>query len=212
MQFREFYCRLIGKIKPTILQMLVRRCEIFYERQIGLDFLSVNSVEDLGLDSKLVSKCSPSGNKYLVKCFSDFKITKEDSILDIGCGKGSAIRALSSFNFYKIDGLEISEYLANIARANFKILKDNKPNIFNCNALKFNDYNNYNYLYLYNPFPPSVFEGFLIILNSQINNKKLFIIYNNPVCGQLLIEDGFKLIKNYPDQWGNGMILYSKNY
>ena len=60
--------------------------------------------------------------------------------------------------------------------------------------------------------PPSVFEGFLLILNSQIKSKKLFIIYNNPVCGQLLIEDGFKLINIYPDMWGNGINIYKKYY
>jgi SAM-dependent methyltransferase len=210
MQFKEFYCRLIGKIKPTIFQMLVRTCEIFFERQIGLDFLSVNPIEDLGLDSKLVSKCSPSGNKYLLKCFSFFKITKNDSILDIGCGKGSAIRVLVKFDFNKVDGIELSEYLAKKAINNFKVLNNSKPIIYHKNVLEFKDFSNYNYFYLYNPFPASIFIEFLKILNKQISGKIIYFVYNNPICHNLLIQDGFELINIYPDMWGNGINVYKK--
>ena len=196
--------------KPSLLQMIIRRVEIFYEFLFGLDFKSVNSLEYLGLDSKVVSKCSPSGNKYLKKAFSNLKITNQDSILDIGCGKGSAIRVLLKFNFNKVDGIELSEYLAKKAINNFKKLNNFKPKIFQQNALEFKEYNNYNYFYLYNPFPRSVFSELLRILNKQVREKDIYIVYNNPVCHDLLIEDGFKLLNIYPDMWGNGINLYSK--
>ena len=157
---------------PSLFQMSIRRIEIFYEALFGLDFLIVNSLEDLGLDSKLVSKCSPSGNKFLKNVFLDLNITTLDSVLDIGCGKGSALRVLLKFDFSKVDGVELSEYLSLKAVRNFKILKQPKPKIFNNNVLEFNNYNDYNFFYLYNPFPSLVFKEFLKIINKQVKAKK----------------------------------------
>ncbi len=196
--------------KPSLLQMITRRIEIFYEFLFGLDFKSVNSLEYLGLDSNVVSKCSPSGNKYLKKAFSNLNITNQDSILDIGCGKGSAIRVLLKFNFNKVDGIELSEYLAKKAINNFNKLNNFKPKIFQQNVLEFKDYNNYNYFYLYNPFPGSVFSEFLTLINKQVREKDIYIVYNNPVCHDLLIHDGFILKYTYPDMWGNGINVYTK--
>ena len=164
----------------------------------------------LSLDEKNVSKCSPSGNRYLKKAFSNFKITNKDSILDIGCGKGSAIRVLVKFDFNKVDGIELSEYLAKKAINNFKVLNNSKPIIYHKNVLEFKDFNNYNYFYLYNPFPSSIFIKFLKILNKQISGKIIYFVYNNPICHNLLIQDGFELINIYPDMWGNGINVYKK--
>ncbi len=210
MALKKYFYHLIGKKKPSLFQMLVRRLDIFYEFILGLDFKSVNSLESLGLDDKFVSKCSPSGNKFLKKAFENLNITQQDSILDIGCGKGSAIRVLTNFKFNKVDGIELSEYLAIKAINNFKKLNNLKPKIFHSNVLDFKFYNNYNYFYLYNPFPSSVFSEFLLILNNQIKAKNIYIVYNNPVCHDLLIKDGFELINKFPDMWGNGINLYSK--
>ena len=157
---------------PSLFQMSIRRIEIFYEALFGLDFLIVNSLEDLGLDSKLVSKCSPSGNKFLKNVFLDLNVTTLDSVLDIGCGKGSALRVSLKFDFSKVDGVELSEYLSLKAVRNFKILKQPKPKIFNNNVLEFNNYNDYNFFYLYNPFPSLVFKEFLKIINKQVKAKK----------------------------------------
>ena len=199
------------KKKPNLYQKLVRRLVIFVEKKLlKIDFSSVNTIEELGLDEKNVSKCSPSGNRYLKKAFSNFKITNKDSILDIGCGKGSAIRVLVKFDFNKVDGIELSEYLAKKAINNFKVLNNSKPIIYHKNVLEFKDFNNYNYFYLYNPFPGSIFIEFLKILNKQISGKIIYFVYNNPICHNLLIQDGFELINIYPDMWGNGINVYKK--
>lgn len=208
--FKKYFYHIIGKKKPSLFQMFFRRIEIFYQFLFGLDFMSVNSLEYLELDSKIVSKCSPSGNKYLKKVFSNLEITSQDSIIDIGCGKGSAIRVLVKFNFNKVDGIELSEYLAKKAVNNFRVLNNFKPIIFHKNVLDFNEYDKYNYFYLYNPFPSTIFVDFLKILNKQISGKTIYFVYNNPICHNLLIQDGFELLYIYPDMWGNGINVYKK--
>ncbi len=206
----SLYKKTLIKKKPNLIQKVIRKILIKIEACYGVDFYSVNSVEELGLDQELVSKCSPSGNRYLFKMLLNLQIGKNDSILDVGCGKGSAIRIFSKFNFNKTDGVELSTELSNIARENFKKIKNFKPVIYTENILNFNLLNNYNFFYLYNPFPSSVFKEFLKCLNTQIYQKKIYIIYNNPICHDLLISDGFEFIKQYPDMWGNGINIYQK--
>ena len=209
MNYKDFFLKLLGFSKPTIKQMLVRRFEIFYDRIYGLDFLSVQKNEQLGLDKNLVSKASPSGNKYLTDILKDMKISNNDNILDIGSAKGSALKYFSKFPFKKIDGLELSESLSKICTNNFSILKINNVKVHNISATEFKKYNDYNFFYLYNPFPEIIMKKVIDCLKKKISSKPITIIYNNPVCHNVLINNGFLLLKKYPDMWGNGINVYS---
>jgi len=212
MNYKEYFLRLIGYKKPTIFQMFSRRLEIYYDRIYGLDFLSVISTNDLNLDKKLVSKGSPSGNRYLLNLLEQIHINQEDCILDIGSAKGSALKYFIKFPFKNAHGLELSKNLVNICRKNFSILKKDNVKVFNINATEFKGYNNYNFFYLYNPFPSQIMIKILNQIKLQINNEKeIIIIYNNPVSHDILIKNRFILLKKYPDMWGNGIYVYSNN-
>ena len=116
------------------------------------------------------------------------------------------------FPFKNIDGLEISPQLAEIAKRNFQKLQTDRVKIFNVNACDFSDYNNYKYFYLYNPFPEKIFKIVIIKMDEQIKGKEIFLIYNNPICHDLLLNSDFFLIKQFPDAWGNGINLYKKQF
>ena len=201
--------KLLGFKKPSVYQMLIRRLEILYDLSLGLDFLSVRKHEQLGFDKNLVSKASPSGNKYLADILKDMKISNNDNILDIGSAKGSALKYFSKFPFKKIDGLELSESLSKICTNNFSVLKINNVKVHNICATEFKGYNGYNFFYLYNPFPEIIMKKVIDCLKKQISSKPITIIYNNPVCHNVLINNGFLLLKKYPDMWGNGINIYS---
>ena len=119
---------------------------------------------------------------------------------------------MSEFPFRRTDGLEISSKLAEISNRNFQKLEISNVKIFNEDATNFKHYNNYKYFYLYNPFPEKIFEKVIVKMDEQIKEKKIFLIYNNPVCHELLINSEFFLIKQFPDAWGNGINLYSKSF
>lgn len=196
--------------RPSWLQKFKRRIDIWKDSVAGLDFLTVVPVLELGLDEALVVKCSPSWSVLLEKIFLDLNITSEDKILDIGCGKGAVLRGLCKFPFGKIDGLELSDVLAAIARKNFRVLKTNRVNIFNINAVKFNGFDEYNIFYLYNPFPKVVVEKLMAKLSGQLSHQReTLIIYNNPVCHLVIEANGFIKVSEYPDEWGNGIFCYS---
>jgi len=42
--------------------------------------------------------------------------------------------------------------------------------------------------------------------------KEIFIIYNNPICHDLLINLKFLLVEKFPDAWGNGINLYKNSF
>jgi cyclopropane fatty-acyl-phospholipid synthase-like methyltransferase len=123
--------------KPNFFQATSRKLEIFFEKANGLDFSEVILSKNLGYDDSIVHKCSPSGNKFLSRLLQDLTITHRCRILDIGCGKGSAIRCMTKFPFQRIDGVEISEKIANIAKTNFEKLGIPNVKIFNTSAIEF---------------------------------------------------------------------------
>jgi len=190
--------------------MISRRIEIFYDNLFGLDLLSVIPLKVLGLDEKLVSKGSPSGNKFLTNALKSLIIYPEDCILDIGCAKGSAIKYINKFPFKKTDGIEISQELSEIARKNFRVLNLNRIEIFNENILRFKNLNNYNYFYLYNPFSSIIMQAFIKNLKKQVSsNKEIIIIYNNPVCHEELLKEDFVFLADLPNMWGTSIYIYS---
>ena len=83
-------------------------------------FLTTVSPEKLGLDPKKFSRCSPSGNKYLSNVLNKLAINQYDSIIDIGCGKGSVLKILINYPFKRICGIEVSKTLADICKSNMK--------------------------------------------------------------------------------------------
>jgi len=195
---------------PNVWQKLYRKFEILWEKVNGLDFSTVVPVVELGLDESLVTKGSPSCNKYLVKLFDELNITSNDRILDVGCAKGGAMRCMTKFPFSKIDGIEISNILSNIATKNFAKLNERRVGIKNIDAIAFSGYRDYDFLYLYNPFPEEVMKKVLSQIKAQIGSKKETIfIYNNPVCHKQIIKHGFYKVREFPDMWGNGIFLYS---
>ena len=177
-----------------------------------LDFTSVIYPEELGLDPQQVYRSSPSGNAYLSNLLADMGISKADSIIDIGSGKGSAMRIMLEFPFKKVAGIEISEHIAKIAKKNFKILKSKNAFVYTCNAVTFERYSEYNFFYFYNPFPSEVMVNVIKKIHdstSQASNE-IIIIYNNPTCHDDIVSNTqFSKAKEYPDEWGNKIFIYS---
>lgn len=178
---------------------------------LGLDFQGGASAASLGLNPKVSNDCMPSGGRYIKKIFEELDVNNDDSILDIGCGKGCAMRTMHRFPFKYIHGIELSHEIATIAKTNFQKMKSNRANVFNLNATDFDGYANYNMYYMYNPFPAEVVARVIELIIDQNRNESIVIIYNNPVHHQQVERFGFNKIKEYPDEWGNGIFLYTNS-
>jgi 16S rRNA A1518/A1519 N6-dimethyltransferase RsmA/KsgA/DIM1 with predicted DNA glycosylase/AP lyase activity len=202
----------LKKNSPTIFEKISFRLRIFYEILTGVDFTKVIPVKDLGLDPEIVVQSSPTTVKYIYKVLDYLKISKNKKILDIGSGKGYLIKFLNNLGYCKVDGLEISQKLAIIARKNFKKINV-KTKIFNTDAKKFKFYGKYDVFYLYNPFPEKIAAHVFSSIKSQITkfNKRFYVIYTHPVAHKTLIKNGFVLKKNfrYIGEYKIGVYFYN---
>lgn len=117
------------------------------------------------------STYAPSCNK-LFHVLQICNITNEDSILDIGCGRGVVLLICALFPFRKIGGVEICKQDFDICKENVKHNKN--ISIFYQDILEFVFWENYNFFYLYNPFSSSTFRKVV-----QKLPKTCTIIYKN---------------------------------
>ncbi len=194
----------------TIESKLRHRTSLLFEKLIGVDFSRTLDTMDLGYDNSIVIRSSPSGNHYLSSLLDDLPIRAGDNILDIGCGKGSAMRMLLRYPFSTVDGLELAPEIAAVAERNLARLRLHRAHIFNVNAIDFDLYQKYNFFYMYHPFPNSVMAPVIEAIKiARSMQAETIIIYTNPVCHALIEAAGFSKLRVYPDQWGNGMFVYS---
>ena len=107
--------------------------ELEYDNNNNINYIYYNEIEnkkgsryDMIIQNKLdinhFSTHSPSCLKVF-DLFTQLKITKKDSILDIGSGKGFALIIASLFDFNNIKGIEISTKDYNICKKNLEILR-----------------------------------------------------------------------------------------
>lgn len=188
------------------------RAQAWLEKRRGLDFVSRCQPEELGLNGDVSYCYTPSGDQYLNRVLKDFNIAENDKVIDIGCGKGSAMRKMAQFPFAKVAGIELSKELAEIAEGNFDKLGYSQCQIFNTNAALFDEFDSYNLVYFFNPFPSIVMRPVIAAIENSIKelDREVVIIYLNPMCHDDVEASGlFKKVGWYPDHWGLTFAIYS---
>jgi SAM-dependent methyltransferase len=183
------------------------------DRLRGLDFLDSVEPEALGLDPKLSARSSPSGDRWLRLLLRSLPIASNDRIIDIGCGKGSAMRLMLEFPFEHVAGIEITQSMATIARRNFERLRvaQGRVQVHVADARTFDRLGEFNYVYLYNPFPSVVLVPFLHQLGGSLveRPRPLTLIYNHPLCHADVMATGrFEKIREAPADWGHKIFVY----
>lgn len=166
----------------------------------GIDYVKNEGYDKLGSNPDESSVFQATRDiKYLKKILDDLNISSEDSILDLGCGKGYLMKIFSTYPFRKIGGVEISEKLSKIAEKNLRKEKVVNYKIYNENAMTFNKYADYNYIYMFNPFPSVVMKAVISNLKRMnVTDKKITIIYHHPICHTDITGGGyFKLCSKY---------------
>ena len=126
----------------------------------------------------------------------------EVCFIDIGCGKGKVLCIWEEmFREYQESiflGIDYSKSLLAVCKNNLNLLNAKKTELFCGDILTF-DFEKFCtqktlFLYMYNPFD-SVIVGKVL---DKLKNRKVFIIYNNPVHDQIIVSKGFEKI--YEDE------------
>ena len=156
-----FVARQYSNLKPllhTELMFASDKKYIYYNELVNKSGSRYEYIQKNGLDLHEYSSYAPSCTRIL-NVMKKLDITTNDSILDIGCGRGFALSLFHLFPFKTISGIEISE-------TDIDICKHNLHNTLNVcdiklilgDILTFNDYNSYNIFYIYNPFSFDMFN------------------------------------------------------
>lgn len=197
----------------TLCKRITNKIIREWDRARGLDFETALTSEEAGLNPAESHNSTPSGNRYLRRVLDGCDIRSKDSIIDLGCGKGSAMRLMRNYPFKRIAGVELSDKVASIAMNNFKRIGDARCEVMCMDATRFADFKDFSYLYLYNPFPRQIMQQVMSNLLSSLPAQHAFtIIYCNPVCHETIIETGeFARTGDFPADWGNRIFVYQRS-
>lgn len=179
-----------------ILRNVFLRMQLLQDKLRGCDFAAPMDNQEIGIAPSEGVRYQATTPRIYQNLKRQLKNTgTEDAILDVGCGKGRMLYFfLRKCHFGKVDGLEYSERLAAIARQNMDKLHLDAQ-IYVENAAEFTQLD-YNYFYLFNPFPEKIMQPFVRHLCESIekNPRRVTILYMNPVCKDCFVENGFHTV------------------
>jgi SAM-dependent methyltransferase len=175
--------------------------EIKGEKKYHLDTIKINDLQYENIESENLTHASiyQATNYYLIeKAFEYLKDEKiNDGLVDFGCGKGRILVVGAYYGFKSLTGIDFSRTLCIEADENIEKVKSLFPNtVFNVIC---DDANNYkiekdkNCFFFFNPFDEvvmlKVVKNILSFLKES--NKKLYIVYVNPVHKEIFFSAGF---------------------
>lgn len=179
----------VGLIRSGEWRTLVYRAHMKWK---GID-LGYVSLEDLGLSEERALFHGSSGGPGLDSILRTLRIHPDDQILDLGCGKAGAMLTMAKYPFARVDGVEISQMLIEVARENLRRMKVSKSALYHSDAAEFTDIDRYTFFYMYHPFPRIVTERVLqnMVRSLERCPRRLTLVFNNSVDHDLILTYGF---------------------
>ena len=134
------------------------------------------------------------------------EFTADDSLFDVGCGKGRVLAYLISRKYpCKVTGIELNEEVAQFA----KNWTDKYPNAEIINGSAFDvDYNDYTVLFMGRPFELETFEKFIVKLESIMKHPIKVYSWYDQACHFLDDRKGWKLEKRNLFFVSHGLFMF----
>ena len=145
----------------------------------------------------------------LDRILKDLVLTRDDSFIDIGCGKGRVISYMVSRGFpCRLTGIEINPDVSEVARR----WTSRYPNIEIIEGDAFGlDYNDYTVLFMYRPMEEFTFKMFVELLESTLTHDIRFFYYVDAQSGYYLNDrPGWKLIKREELFFVRGLYIHKE--
>ncbi len=155
----------------------------------------------LGLDPERSYLYLPSPWPVLKALLKRDDVSRSDTFVDFGCGKGRVVYLAARYPFGKVIGVEISEQLSAIARSNLARnrgrLECKNVEIVTSDALDFDIPDSMTVAYFFSPFPRPIFEGVVdrILASIERTPRPVRLIYLAPEEHELVLERGFREVK-----------------
>ncbi|HEV2059280.1 MAG TPA: class I SAM-dependent methyltransferase [Solirubrobacteraceae bacterium] len=133
----------------------------------------------------------------LARILREDEVGPDDVFLDLGAGKGRAVfLAAARYPFKRVIGVELSEDLSAIARANIERVRDQlvcqDVQIVTSDVLDYDIPDDATLIFLYNPFRGHVFESVIQKLLESVDRlpRRMRVIYLYPTEAQYLRSTG----------------------
>lgn len=161
----------------------------FWVRLNGLDLRAENE-EQLQIDRARGNGHADSGGPDLIRVLETLKITFSDRILDLGSGKGGALLSIAKFPFAEILGVELSQRMIEIAQQNIRRVGAKNIRMLHADASLFDDFDRFNYVYMFNPFPEKIVNDVICHLGASLMRRprKVTLIYKYPGCPDEFVD------------------------
>lgn len=168
------------------------------EKVRGVDYEMIYQ-EDNG--KEYCGNYTMSPKKVLKRVFKDVGDVHDKGFIDIGCGKGFAVKMAHKAGFKLSGGVEYNQYLYDICINNLN--KDKVPiDYVVCGmAQDYESYNKFDVFYFNNPFDAPILSDVLKRIYEVCKDKECKCYYLNPSKEQekSFTNNGFKLVKVIED-------------
>ncbi len=208
-------------IYQTLTMVLSYIVDYMFDKRYGLDTWSWIKVNDLDIevgDKQHASHYQPTHALPLKMLFKKLNFQDEKNIIDIGCGKGKVMIVASKFGFKEVRGVEISPMLCKISCENLNRYQKKTNQKFTwkvteTNALTYQFNDDEDVFFLFNPFNDFILET--VIKNIQFSlkrrNRKIWIIYNNPVHKKIIENNLDNIMHSEFSYWGHNYSIFEIN-
>jgi len=119
----------------------------------------------------------------------------EIRFLDVGCGKGNILTSATKYGLAKVGGVELSDKFFTACKENIRIFGYDNVALFHRNAAALEtELDDFNVIYLFNPFPENVMNGFLVQLKKSLERepRRICVVYVRPLFTEVFMELGFR--------------------
>jgi SAM-dependent methyltransferase len=144
----------------------------------------------------------PTAWHVLPRALRTLRASKQDVLVDFGCGKGRVVHQAAKWPLRRVIGVEISADLANFARALVAAHRDEYrcqvPEIVVGDAARLDVPDDLTIAFMFDPFRGATMDAVLrnLITSVERNPRRLSLIYVNPTQGDRVLATGrFRLVR-----------------
>ena len=214
----KFFRALIANVKKYGIRKVLLASSTYFLREVflvvdGFDRkyktdtdgrVNVDEFELLEENNRMqATNYVPTVSRYFQSVMSTIPLNFHDyTFIDLGSGKGKSLLLASEYDFKQIIGVEFCKNTHTIAKENIKLFlsktqKCKKIESVLADASKYELPNGKLFIYLFNPFGTDILSKILGNLRSVKNLGEVYVLYANPIHGDLFIEHGYALTRNF---------------
>lgn len=160
----------------------------------------------------------PSKVGPLRKALTALALPKDQTFIDLGCGKGRALLIAAELGFKRVVGVEYSPIFCETARANAALFLarnqlDTHIEVVEADAALFQIQPDHKVFFMFNPFDAEVMAAVLENIRESLDSypREACLIYNTPVCHQTVVESRAFETWEREEYWGNQFIIYRRH-